>query len=179
MPRLQNISVISSREQFRTVSRAYLRQPHPLLPSSRATLKPRPIETSLKLHDQHARFRYQHSFARPEPVSTSKQTVRHSPHRTRRASKQFRTRTTVLTLTLIPISIGAVALYHTMSAKLIPRHPSEVMVIRNITPNVVTLSVPFSRFGVLKVGGRGTLGESLRYPELRAANRQEDNTHSE
>ncbi|KAJ9155270.1 Beta-lactamase-like protein [Pleurostoma richardsiae] len=44
-----------------------------------------------------------------------------------------------------------------MSAKLIPTNPSEVMVIRNITPNVVTFSVPFARFGVLKVGGRGTL----------------------
>jgi len=31
------------------------------------------------------------------------------------------------------------------------------MVIRNITPNVVTLSVPFARFGVLKIGGRGTV----------------------
>jgi hypothetical protein len=44
-----------------------------------------------------------------------------------------------------------------MSSKLIPRLPSEVMVIRNITPNVVTLSVPFLRFGSVKVGGRGTL----------------------
>lgn len=44
-----------------------------------------------------------------------------------------------------------------MSSKLIPSNPSEVMVIRNVTPNIVTLSVPFSRFGVLKVGGRATI----------------------
>lgn len=44
-----------------------------------------------------------------------------------------------------------------MSAKLIPQNPSDVMVIRNITPNVVTLSVPFARFGVIKVGGRATI----------------------
>ncbi|KAI9904144.1 hypothetical protein N3K66_000673 [Trichothecium roseum] len=31
------------------------------------------------------------------------------------------------------------------------------MVIRNITPNIATFSVPFSRFGTIKVGGRGTL----------------------
>jgi len=47
-----------------------------------------------------------------------------------------------------------------MSAKIIPANPAEVMVIRNITPNVVTLSVPFLRHGVLKIGGRGTLGKS-------------------
>lgn len=46
-----------------------------------------------------------------------------------------------------------------MSSKLVPPNPSDVMVIRNITPNIVTFSVPFSRFGRLKIGGRGTLGE--------------------
>lgn len=44
-----------------------------------------------------------------------------------------------------------------MSSKLIPANPAEVMVIRNVTPNVVTLSVPFLRFGIMRVGGRGTL----------------------
>ncbi|ORY67635.1 beta-lactamase-like protein [Pseudomassariella vexata] len=44
-----------------------------------------------------------------------------------------------------------------MSSKLIPSNPSDVMVIRNITQNVVTFSVPFSRFGILQVGGRGTV----------------------
>ncbi|CAM1502258.1 Fc.00g042420.m01.CDS01 [Cosmosporella sp. VM-42] len=44
-----------------------------------------------------------------------------------------------------------------MSSKLIPSNPSDVMVIRNVTPNIATFSVPFSRFGKIKVGGRGTL----------------------
>ncbi|KAF2999542.1 hypothetical protein E8E14_005751 [Neopestalotiopsis sp. 37M] len=44
-----------------------------------------------------------------------------------------------------------------MSDKLIPRTPSDVMVIRDITPNVVTLSVPFARFGMIRVGGRATI----------------------
>ncbi|XXH02772.1 hypothetical protein Hte_009157 [Hypoxylon texense] len=44
-----------------------------------------------------------------------------------------------------------------MSSKLIPSNPSAVAVIRNITPNVVTVSVPFARFGIVRVGGRGTI----------------------
>lgn len=44
-----------------------------------------------------------------------------------------------------------------MSQKLIPSNPADVMVIRNVTPNVATFSVPFSRFGTAKIGGRGTL----------------------
>ncbi|KAH8754135.1 hypothetical protein F5883DRAFT_607894 [Diaporthe sp. PMI_573] len=44
-----------------------------------------------------------------------------------------------------------------MSSKLIPANPADVMVIRNITPNVVTFSVPFKRFGTIPVGGRGTV----------------------
>ncbi|KAB5560205.1 beta-lactamase-like protein [Coniochaeta sp. 2T2.1] len=44
-----------------------------------------------------------------------------------------------------------------MSSKLIPSNPDDVMVIRDLTPNVVTLSVPFSRFGKLRVGGRATV----------------------
>lgn len=44
-----------------------------------------------------------------------------------------------------------------MSSKLIPASPEEVMVIRHVTPNIVTCSVPFSRFGVVRVGGRGTI----------------------
>lgn len=31
------------------------------------------------------------------------------------------------------------------------------MVIRNVTPNIATFSVPFSRHGKIKIGGRGTL----------------------
>ena len=32
------------------------------------------------------------------------------------------------------------------------------MVIRNVTPNIATFSVPFLRFGTMRIGGRGTLG---------------------
>lgn len=46
-----------------------------------------------------------------------------------------------------------------MSSKLIPANPADVMVIRDLTPNVVTFSVPFKRFGMIPIGGRGTLGE--------------------
>lgn len=46
-----------------------------------------------------------------------------------------------------------------MADKLIPANPDKVMVIRNVTPEVVTLSVPFLRFGRIKIGGRATLGK--------------------
>ncbi|KAF1353324.1 hypothetical protein BDV97DRAFT_346310 [Delphinella strobiligena] len=44
-----------------------------------------------------------------------------------------------------------------MSDKLIPPNPDKVMVIRNVTPEIVTLSVPFLRFGKIKLGGRASL----------------------
>jgi hypothetical protein len=44
-----------------------------------------------------------------------------------------------------------------MTSKLIPSNPSEVTVIRKLTENITTVSAPFSRFGHIKVGGRGTL----------------------
>ncbi|MCJ1309915.1 hypothetical protein MMC25_003576 [Agyrium rufum] len=44
-----------------------------------------------------------------------------------------------------------------MSSKLIPKDPESVMVIRNVTPNIITCSMPFNRFGLFKVGGRGTI----------------------
>lgn len=58
------------------------------------------------------------------------------------------------------------ALYHSqhlyrMTSKLIPSDPSKVMVIRQITPNITTCSVPFLRFGRLKIGGRGTIGMTI------------------
>lgn len=53
--------------------------------------------------------------------------------------------------------LAGIAYYSTMSSKLIPQKPEDVMVIRNITPNVVTLSVPFARFGTIQVGGRATI----------------------
>ncbi|WYZ39109.1 hypothetical protein EsH8_III_001023 [Colletotrichum jinshuiense] len=46
---------------------------------------------------------------------------------------------------------------HAMSQKLIPANPADVMVIRDLTANITTFSVPFARFGSIKVGGRGTL----------------------
>jgi len=44
-----------------------------------------------------------------------------------------------------------------MASKLIPARPDDVMVIRNVTSNITTLSTPFKRFGRISVGGRGTL----------------------
>ncbi|KAL4913951.1 beta-lactamase-like protein [Aspergillus aurantiobrunneus] len=44
-----------------------------------------------------------------------------------------------------------------MAPQLFPSNPDEVMVIRNVTSNVITMSLPFARFGHLKFGGRGTL----------------------
>jgi hypothetical protein len=52
-----------------------------------------------------------------------------------------------------------------MSSKLVPKNPEEVMVIRDISPLITTLSVPFLRFGLIKVGGRATVGMlSLLFP---------------
>lgn len=48
-----------------------------------------------------------------------------------------------------------------MSSNLVPPNPDDVMVIRDVTPNVVTFSVPFLRFGKIPIGGRGTLGKPL------------------
>jgi len=45
-----------------------------------------------------------------------------------------------------------------MSEKLVPKDPAKVMVTRQVVPNVITtFSVPFSRFGRIHVGGRGTV----------------------
>ncbi|KAF4626380.1 hypothetical protein G7Y89_g11783 [Cudoniella acicularis] len=44
-----------------------------------------------------------------------------------------------------------------MSSQLVPKNPEEVMVIRELVPNVTTLSVPFLRFGRIKFGGRATI----------------------
>ncbi|KAI1392087.1 uncharacterized protein F4822DRAFT_389595 [Hypoxylon trugodes] len=55
------------------------------------------------------------------------------------------------------ISLKQQHYYSTMSSKLIPSNPSDVAVIRHITPNIVTVSVPFARFGLIRVGGRGTI----------------------
>ena len=42
-------------------------------------------------------------------------------------------------------------------SKLIPSDPDKVMIIRRITPNILTCSVPFYRFSRIRVGGRGTI----------------------
>ncbi|CAG8138782.1 unnamed protein product [Penicillium nalgiovense] len=41
--------------------------------------------------------------------------------------------------------------------QLFPANPSATMVIRHVTPEIVTMSLPFARFGHLQFGGRGTL----------------------
>jgi hypothetical protein len=47
-----------------------------------------------------------------------------------------------------------------MTSKLVPSNPEKVMVIRDVVPKTITtLSVPFFRFGKIKIGGRGTIGE--------------------
>jgi hypothetical protein len=53
-----------------------------------------------------------------------------------------------------------------MTSKLIPANPSEVTVVRRVTQNITTLSAPFARFGHMKVGGRGTLGETRLYHSI-------------
>ena len=54
----------------------------------------------------------------------------------------------------------------TMSSKLVPANPAEVMVIRDVTPHIATLSLPFARHGIFKVGGRATISKYTR-PDLR------------
>ncbi|GAB7364126.1 hypothetical protein MBLNU230_g4678t1 [Neophaeotheca triangularis] len=44
-----------------------------------------------------------------------------------------------------------------MASKLIPSDPEKVMVLRKIHPDILTCSVPFLRFGRVKIGGRGTV----------------------
>ncbi len=47
---------------------------------------------------------------------------------------------------------------HAMSSKLLPGDPEKVMVIRDLpNSNITTLSLPFMRFGRIKIGGRATL----------------------
>ncbi|KAJ5573967.1 uncharacterized protein N7459_008394 [Penicillium hispanicum] len=41
--------------------------------------------------------------------------------------------------------------------QLFPADPSAAMVIRAVAPNIVTMSLPFARFGIMRFGGRGTL----------------------
>jgi hypothetical protein len=41
--------------------------------------------------------------------------------------------------------------------KLTPFDPEKAMVIRKITPDIITCSTPFLRFGKFAIGGRGTI----------------------
>ena len=53
-----------------------------------------------------------------------------------------------------------------MASKLVPSDPAKVMVIRDVVPRVITtLSVPFWRFGKIKIGGRGTIGMRSTNPD--------------
>lgn len=51
---------------------------------------------------------------------------------------------------------------HDPSPPHIPADPERVMVIREVTPDILTCSVPFARFGQLKIGGRATIGTRSR-----------------
>lgn len=42
-------------------------------------------------------------------------------------------------------------------SKLVPADPDSSMIFRRITPNILTCSTPFNRFGRIKIGGRGTI----------------------
>ncbi|KAJ5947403.1 hypothetical protein N7466_000418 [Penicillium verhagenii] len=41
--------------------------------------------------------------------------------------------------------------------QLFPTDPSSSMVIRAVTPEIITFSLPFARFGIIRFGARGTL----------------------
>ncbi|WPH02452.1 Hypothetical protein R9X50_00531600 [Acrodontium crateriforme] len=43
------------------------------------------------------------------------------------------------------------------ASKLIPSDPDKVMVIRKVTPDILTMSTPFLRFGRISIGGRATI----------------------
>lgn len=80
-------------------------------------------------------------------------------------SKTLTASTSKILITFGGLSLGAALFFGlqeqsrglSMSSKLVPSNPSDVAVIRTITPNVVTVSVPFARFGIIRVGGRGTI----------------------
>jgi len=50
-----------------------------------------------------------------------------------------------------------------LSKKLLPSNPDKVMVLRKVTPDILTCSVPFLRFGRVNIGGRGTIGKSQHH----------------
>lgn len=48
--------------------------------------------------------------------------------------------------------------FSTMTSKLVPPRPEDVMVIRKVQSDIITLNVPFYRFGYARIGGRCTIG---------------------
>ena len=58
-------------------------------------------------------------------------------------------------------SVSEMAQYPSGADKLIPKDPSSCEVIRQITPQITTVSAPFSRFGLFKIGSRATIGEQF------------------
>lgn len=59
------------------------------------------------------------------------------------------------------IKISTMAQYPSGADKLIPKDPSSCEVIRQVTPQITTVSAPFARFGLFKVGSRATIGGYL------------------
>jgi len=147
--KLANVSVPSLTSRIKLLLRARRLFPNPS--KSSIQLKHQLIETSLKQQTPPLTAHYRHFHSTITTRQTNRQQLRRSP-----LESSILSRSLLVGL----ISVGGLAVYlSTMSSKLVPTHPSEVMVIRNVTPNVVALSVPFARFGVLKVGGRGTVGQ--------------------
>lgn len=46
------------------------------------------------------------------------------------------------------------------------------MVIRAVAPQITTFSLPFARFGIMRFGARGTLGEYRFSPPLQQSRAQ-------
>ncbi|KAK4161476.1 hypothetical protein QBC43DRAFT_323777 [Cladorrhinum sp. PSN259] len=125
--------------------------------------------TSLLLSHQQQHHHYlhclrqQHRLLRTTTTSFSKSaTHRHPGQLTSSFLPQSQNKTAYITTLILLSSITTAVLYQQQSSnkmgssKLVPTNPDDVMVIRDVTPNVVTFSVPFARFGKIPVGGRGT-----------------------
>jgi hypothetical protein len=51
-----------------------------------------------------------------------------------------------------------------MATKIIPTDVDSVVVIRDITPNITTVSMPLLAMSLFKFGGRATIGKSQNTP---------------
>ncbi|KAK3996322.1 hypothetical protein QBC44DRAFT_318720 [Cladorrhinum sp. PSN332] len=111
-----------------------------------------------------AHHHFQHRLLRTTPAAFSKSRTHHPSHTRPLTSSLLpqRHRKTYITTLLLLSTVTTAILYQNqqqksnMSSKLVPTNPEDVMVIRDVTPNVVTFSVPFLRFGRIPIGGRGT-----------------------